>query len=49
MPGEAERQKVDYLSAVLTAVLNQDMQGSVTYIDMSDVSNPSFDYSADSR
>jgi cell division protein FtsQ len=43
-PGEAERQKVDYLSAVLTAVLNQDMQGSVTYIDMSDVSNPSFDY-----
>ena len=43
-PGEADSPKVDYLSAILTEISAMEMQNQVTEIDMSNVSNPSFDY-----
>ena len=43
-PGEAETPKVTYLSAILRQISELDMRGDVTWIDVSNVSNPSFDY-----
>ena len=43
-PGEAEMPKVNYLSEILRRMSALNMAGDVTRIDMSDVSNPSFEY-----
>ena len=43
-PGDAESQKVLYLSQIFSEILDQNMQNDVTYIDMADITNPSFDY-----
>ena len=43
-PGESETPKVTYLSEILHHISSLDMVGDVTVIDMSDVSNPVFDY-----
>ncbi|MCD8001460.1 MAG: FtsQ-type POTRA domain-containing protein [Oscillospiraceae bacterium] len=42
--GEAERAKVTYLSEILYQISTLGMQDDVTWIDISSVSNPSFDY-----
>lgn len=41
---EEDKFKVDYLEDVLTALMNADMLGDVTSIDMSTSGNPQFDY-----
>ena len=43
-PGEAESPKVSYLSAILTQIEALDLQERITYIDISGISNPTFDY-----
>lgn len=43
-PGEAEMPKVNYLSEILRRMSALNMTGDVARIDMSDVSNPSFEY-----
>ena len=43
-PGEAESPKVMYLSAILSQISELEMQGEVTSVNMSSISNPSFDY-----
>lgn len=42
--GEAESPKVSYLSDILTVLLQKAKQNTVTEIDMSNISNPKFDY-----
>lgn len=43
-PGEAESPKVHYLSAILTQIDTLDLRDRITYIDITGISNPSFDY-----
>ena len=43
-PGESETPKVHYLSNILRQITDIGLQNSITYIDMSNVANPSFDY-----
>ena len=43
-PGEAESPKVAYLSEILTQIDALGLRGRITYIDISGISNPSFDY-----
>ncbi len=43
-PGEAENPKVAYLSAILTQIDTLDLRDRITYIDISGISNPFFDY-----
>ena len=43
-PGEAESPKVSYLSAILTQIEALDLRERITYIDISGISNPTFDY-----
>ena len=43
-PGEAESPKVNYLSAILTQIDALNLRDNITYIDISGISNPSFDY-----
>ena len=43
-PGEAESPKVSYLSAILTQIDALDLRDRITYIDITGISNPSFDY-----
>lgn len=43
-PGEAESPKVGYLSAILTQIDALDLRKNISYIDISGISNPSFDY-----
>lgn len=42
--GDAEKPKVNYLAAILRQISDLGMQGDVTYIDISNVASPSFDY-----
>jgi len=42
--GEAEKPKVDYLSEILHQIVDLGLQQSVTYIDISNLANPHFDY-----
>jgi len=43
-PGESESPKVRYLSDILTQIETFSLQDNVTYIDITGISNPSFDY-----
>lgn len=43
-PGEAETPKVTYLSEILKMAVLLEIERDITYIDMSNVSNPQFDY-----
>lgn len=43
-PGESESPKVDYLALILGQVYALDLRENITYIDMSNVASPSFDY-----
>ena len=43
-PGEAEKPKVIYLSAILHQIDSLGLREDVSYIDISGISNPSFDY-----
>ena len=43
-PGEAESPKVSYLAAILYQIDTLDLRGNISYIDISGISNPSFDY-----
>ena len=43
-PGEAESPKVAYLSEILTQIDALGLRDRITYIDISGISNPSFDY-----
>ena len=43
-PGEAESPKVSYLSEILTQIESLGLRDRITYIDMSGISNPTFDY-----
>lgn len=43
-PGDAESPKVTYLADILAAVEANGMRGDIAWIDMSDISNPSFYY-----
>ena len=43
-PGEAESPKVSYLSAILTQIDTLGLRDNITYIDITGISNPSFDY-----
>ena len=43
-PGEAESPKVHYLSEILTQIDNLNLRENITYIDITGISNPSFDY-----
>lgn len=43
-PGDAESPKVAYLADILAAIEDNNMQGDIEWIDMSDISNPSFYY-----
>lgn len=43
-PGEAEKPKVNYLSAILHQIDSLGLRENVSYIDISGISNPSFDY-----
>ena len=43
-PGEAETPKVTYLSEILHQLSDLGLQSAVTYIDISNPANPSFDY-----
>ncbi len=43
-PGEAESPKVSYLSAILTQIDTLGLRDNISYIDISGISNPSFDY-----
>ena len=43
-PGEAEIPKVNYLAAILWQISELGLQDDVTYIDVSNVANPQFDY-----
>ena len=43
-PGEAESPKVSYLSAILTQIDALNLRSNISYIDISGISNPSFDY-----
>ena len=43
-PGEAESPKVGYLSAILTQIDTLGLRDNITYVDISGISNPYFDY-----
>lgn len=43
-PGEAESPKVSYLSAILAQIEALNLRDRITYIDITGISNPSFDY-----
>ncbi len=43
-PGEAESPKVNYLSAILTQIDTLGLRDRITYIDISGIANPYFDY-----
>ena len=43
-PGEAEKPKVTYLSSILYQIDSLGLRESVTYIDISGISNPTFDF-----
>jgi len=43
-PGEAETPKVTYLSQILRMIVHLELQNDISYIDMSNVSSPQFDY-----
>ena len=43
-PGEAETPKVAYLSAILKQISDLGLRNDITWIDVSNVSSPSFDY-----
>ena len=43
-PGEAESPKVSYLSAILTQIDTLGLRDNITYVDISGISNPYFDY-----
>ena len=43
-PGEAESPKVNYLSAILTQIDALGLRDHITYIDITGISNPTFDY-----
>ena len=43
-PGESEMGKVHYLAAILRQISELGMQGRVTWIDITNPANPSFDY-----
>ena len=43
-PGEAESPKVSYLSAILTQIDTLGLRDDISYIDISGISNPYFDY-----
>lgn len=43
-PGEEETPKVNYLAAILQQVDTLDLRGDISYIDISGITNPSFDY-----
>ena len=43
-PGEAEMNKVAYLKEILNQIQERGLQNQVTYVDISNVSNPSFDF-----
>ncbi len=43
-PGEAESPKIGYLSAILTQIDTLNLRDRITYIDISGISNPLFDY-----
>ena len=43
-PGEAESPKVSYLAAILGQIDALDLRDDITYVDISGISNPSFDY-----
>ena len=43
-PGEAESPKVSYLAAILNQIDALNLRENITWINMSNVSNPSFDY-----
>lgn len=43
-PGEAETPKVSYLAAILRQISDLGLRENVTWINVSNVSNPSFDY-----
>ena len=43
-PGEADMPKVDYLTEILDQIQERQMTGDVTWVDVSAVSNPAFDY-----
>lgn len=43
-PGEAESPKVNYLSAILTQIDALGLRDRITYIDISGIANPYFDY-----
>ena len=43
-PGEAESPKVAYLAEILTQIDALNLRDRITYIDISGISNPSFDY-----
>lgn len=43
-PGEAESPKVNYLSAILTQIDTLGLRDNITYVDISGISNPYFDY-----
>ncbi|MBE6997942.1 MAG: FtsQ-type POTRA domain-containing protein [Ruminococcaceae bacterium] len=43
-PGDAESPKVSYLSAILTQIDALNLRSNISYIDISGISNPSFDY-----
>ena len=43
-PGEAESPKVNYLSTILTQIDTLGLRDNITYVDISGISNPYFDY-----
>lgn len=43
-PGEAESPKVSYLAEILKQIDALDLRGNISYIDISGISNPTFDY-----
>lgn len=43
-PGEADTPKIAYLSAILEQIDSLGLRGDITYIDISGISNPVFDY-----
>ena len=43
-PGEAESPKVSYLSEILTQIDALNLRDRITYIDITGISNPTFDY-----
>ena len=43
-PGEADTPKVTYLAAILRQIEGLELREKITYIDISGISNPTFDY-----